>query len=368
MIIGIDARMLGPKCGGLGRYVEQLISHLLKLDTNDQYVLFLKKDNWDLVEENTRVKKVLTDIHWYGWKEQTKFVSIIKKEKIDLMHFPHWNVPLLYNRPFVVTIHDLLLMHYPTRAASKLGPVLYWIKQLAYKLTLKLAAKKAKHIIVPSEYTKQDVVETLGVASEKISVTYEAPFSVIASEAKKSKYDDKKYILYVGVAYPHKNLEGLLESWKKFQTYEKNYELILVGKKNFFYERIQEKIDNDEINNVRLTGFVSDEELHELYAGASLYVFPSLYEGFGLPPLEAMQHGIPVVSSNRTCMPEILGEGALYADPENHDQFADAMYRALTDEDVRFELKSKAREELKRFSWADLARKTSAIYRHQKKA
>ncbi len=367
MRVGIDARMLGPQCGGLGRYTQQLIDHLITLSGDDEYVLFLKKDNWELVPEHPKIRKVLADIHWYGWEEQFRFLRILKKEQIDLMHFPHWNVPLFYNDPFVVTVHDLLLMHYPTREASTLGWFRYAFKYIAYKVVLAHAVKKAKHIFTPSEFTRQDVHKTLNVSLDKMSVTYEAYLNHKTQDTNNSvlkKFNiAKPYVLYVGVAFPHKNLKGLLNAWKIIEkTFEDEYQLVLVGKKNYFYEKLLKSEEIKQCNNVVYTDFVSDDELLTLYKHATLYTFPSLYEGFGLPPLEAMSHGVPVVSSNRTCLPEILGEAALYADPEDHEQFASAIERALVDEDIRFELKQKGVEELKRYSWKRMAEETLDVY------
>ena len=167
--------MLGPGFG-LARYVQQLVKHLQKIDKENQYVLFLKTDNWDEVGESENFKKALADIPWYSWQEQMKFKSIIKKEKVDLMHFPHWNVPLLYNDPFVVTIHDLIMYKFPRPEATTLGPIKFWLKDMVHRLLVNHAVKKSKHIIVTSEFTKHDVHETLGVDLEKMTVTYQAPF------------------------------------------------------------------------------------------------------------------------------------------------------------------------------------------------
>ncbi len=369
MKIGIDARMLGPRCGGLGRYVQQLVENLKEIDSENQYVLFLKKDNFDEVSVGRNFKKVLADIHWYGWEEQIKFNKIIKKEKVDLMHFPHWNVPLLYNDPFVVTIHDLLLLHHPTREASKLGWLTYWFKQFVYKKVLAHAVKKAKHIITPSLFTKMDVSKTLNIPQNKITVTYEAPFhtnGVDNIDNDKSILEKfgitKQYVLYVGVAYPHKNLKGLLRAWKLIEDKVNDYQLVLVGKKNFFYEQLMQSDEVKECKNVIFTDFVEDNTLSSLYKNARLYVFPSLYEGFGLPTLEAMSYGIPVVSSNRTCLPEVLGEGALYADPEDAHYFSHVIETGLNDENVRFEIKQKADLELKRYSWRKMSVQTLEVY------
>ncbi len=399
MIIGIDARMLGPQCGGLGRYIEQLVLHLQDIDQEHQYVLFLKKENWDyihlsnesnvppkdhtlieikknkngLVLRQEKFRKVLADIPWYGWEEQLKMPGIIKRENVDLMHFPHWNVPLTYNDPFVVTIHDLLLMHYPTREASFLGPLSYWFKYRVYKKVLHHAATYAKHILTPSEFTRQDIHGMLHIPLSDMTVTYEAPFDIrtrgeiVTSEQVdiRKKYGiTKPFALYVGVAYPHKNLPGLLDAWELMEkTYGDSHELVFVGKDNFFYNKIKEQARlSPSAKNILFTGFVSDEELHELYKHARAYVFPSFYEGFGLPPLEAMAHGVPVVSSNRTCLPEILGEAALYVDPENTAQFATAIQTVLSDEEIRYELKAKGREEIKRYSWKKMTEETLLVY------
>ncbi|MBD3310942.1 MAG: glycosyltransferase [Candidatus Magasanikbacteria bacterium] len=391
MKIGIDARMYGPKQAGLGRYIEQLILNLESIDTENQYVIFLRQENWDEFKPTSdNFKKVLADIPWYGWEEQIKLPKIIKQEKVDVMHFPHWNVPYFYKDPFVVTIHDLIMFHYPRAEATTLGPIKFWLKDKAHRILVKHVAKKAKHIIAVSEFTKQDVHNTLKVPASKITIIYEAMFSNQRSETGDlisvtafglsssrreerelvlNKYGiDKPYVLYVGNAYPHKNLKGLLKAWKLFeQKYGSDYKLILVGKKNYFYKQEIKESRNQRIKNVVFTGFLSDEELVLLYKSASLYVFPSLYEGFGLPPLEAMAHGVPVASSNRSCLPEILGEAAIYFDPENYDNICDTIYKGLTDKDIRFDLANNANNEIKKYSWRKTAGDTLKIYKRSLK-
>jgi glycosyltransferase involved in cell wall biosynthesis len=365
MKIGIDCRMLGPAQGGLGRYVEQLVQELSRIDFVNEYVLFVRKENCDAVKiasEQFNYTKVIADIPWYGWREQFLFPGIIKKQNVELMHFPHWNVPLLYRKKFVVTVHDLLLMHFPTRAASTLGPVAYWFKTHAYKMVLKNAVVRSAHIIVPSEFTKHDIAKTFGVEERKMSVTYQAPVKISLNN-NSQLISGKRYLLYVGVAYPHKNLERLLDAWKLVQEKTNNeYQLVLAGKKNYFYDRLEKKIHAENITDVVLTGYVSDEELFGLYHHASLYVFPSLYEGFGLPPLEAWTHDIPVAASNRTCLPEILGQGALYFDPESVSHMADTIVIGLKDQSMRSLLRLEARHELVRYSGIKMAEKTLAIY------
>ena len=180
MKIGIDARMYGPKQSGLGRYIQQLVENLKKIDTGNEYVVFLHQNNISEFSNtnNANFKIVIANISWYSLAEQIKFKKIIKKEKLDLMHFPHWNVPLFYNDPFVVTIHDLIMYHYPRPSATTLGPIKFWFKDLAHRIVLRHAVRKAKKIIVTSEFTRQDVHKTLGVELEKMAVIYQAPFNI----------------------------------------------------------------------------------------------------------------------------------------------------------------------------------------------
>ncbi|MFA6424206.1 MAG: glycosyltransferase family 1 protein [Candidatus Magasanikbacteria bacterium] len=372
MRIGIDARMLGPKQGGLGRYIEQLIANLEKIDSQNEYAIFLRKENWDDYNPtNLRFKKVLADIGWYGWAEQIYFPYIIKNEKVDLMHFPHWNVPLFYNQKFVVTIHDLLLLHFPTRHASTLGPIWYWIKNKMFRFTLNHAVKKANKIITISEFTKQDIVQTLKIDHKKIVTTYLSPLEKTMAEAPFSVYKkyeiNKPYWLYVGVAYPHKNLFKLVDAWEIFcKQHGHTYHLVLTGKKNYFYHQLEKYIEQKNIKDIILTDFVPDNELPELYRNASLYVFPSLYEGFGLPPLEAMQYDLPVISSDRTCLPEILEEAAIYFNPDDPHSITSAANLVIKDNDTRKNLIEKGQKTLQKYSWVKTATQTLQIYNETK--
>ncbi len=371
MRIGIDARMYG-KGFGLARYIEQLILHLEKIDTSNEYIIFLKKDNYHEFEPTcNNFTKVLADIPWYSVAEQCIFPRLIKKQNIDLMHFPHFNVPIFYKKPYIVTIHDLIMFHYPRQEASTHGPFVYKIKDILHRVVLSRALKGAKHVLVTSEFTKQDIHETLGTPLAKMTVTYQAPFEGAKNIQQDAQSLLKKYgitspyIMYVGAAYPHKNLEGLLSGWEIFQKkYGQEYQLVLVGKENFFYTKLKETV-LPHSKNVIYTGFVRDDELSCLYKNALLYVFPSLYEGFGLPPLEAMVHGVPVVSSNRSCLPEVLGDAALYFDPEKREELAECLSKGIKDENVRFCLMQKASQVLSEYSWDILAEQTLHIYQKQ---
>jgi len=366
MRIGIDARMYGPRHSGIGRYVEQLIAHLAQIESEHEFVIFLKKESFDSFSvPNNRWKKVLADVHWYGAAEQMKMPGIIKKEQVDLMHFPHWNVPVFYHGPFVVTIHDLIMFHHARRDASTHNAFVYVVKDRLHRWLVRYVAKKAKHIFATSEFTKKDIVETLGVDERNISVTYQAPLIInnkqlTINNLSQKFHIDSPYVLYVGNAYPHKNLETLIDAWKMFSRDNPEYQLVLAGKESPWYEKLKGKARGT--GSIIFTGYVTDEELSALYKKAHLYVFPSLYEGFGLPPLEAMTYNIPVISSSSSCLPEVLGNAALYFDATDAEDIVRALEEGTENEDLRYVLQENAKEELARYSWETLAKQTYTQY------
>jgi len=259
----------------------------------------------------------------------------------------------------------LLLLHYPTRAASTLGPITYFFRSIAHKIILRHAINNSKRILTPSEFTKNDISKNFKVDAKKNIVTHLAPMPIDAPMADtdlKIKYNiSKPYVLYVGVAYPHKNLEGLVEAWKIFCAEHGNdYQLVLVGRKNYFYERLEKTAAGT--NDIIFTGYVPDEDLSAFYKHASLYIFPSFYEGFGLPPLEAMQYGVPVASSNAACLPEILQQAAAYFDPRDPRDMADTIWRCLIDTDLRETLNKNGTQLIHNYSWQKTALATLEVY------
>ncbi len=372
MKIGIDARMVGPRCGGIGRYVQELIRHLLIVEEHHHYIVFVrfKKDIESLsFLDSPRVTFVEAPYRWYSWEEQIKLPKIFSSYQMDLMHFPHWNVPLFFRKPFVVTIHDLIMFHYPRAEATTLGPMTYAIKDKAHHVVLSRSVRAARHILVTSEYTKMDVHHTLHTPLHNMTVTYQAPIFSHLSEMAPLWNDfaekfhiQKPYVLFVGSSYPHKNLSRLLSAWQMIEDeYKAEYHLVLAGIENTFSEQLRSSLQSHH-GAIHSVGYVSDTILSALYAHASLFVFPTLYEGFGLPPLEAMAHGVPVVASNRTCLPEVLGEAALYIDPESELDMARAIIEGLRNEDLRRILRQNAKHELQRYSWNQCARQTLQVY------
>lgn len=369
MRIGIDARMYGTANAGLGRYTEKLIHHLEKIDLENEYVIFLLAENFDSYKpKNKNFKKVIVKSRWYTLKENWQMPREIRKHQIDLMHFPHFNVPWLIKVPYVVTIHDLIMTHYPDSRATTKNKLVYWLKIKAYQAIIKRAARNAEKIITVSDFSKQDIIKNLGVTHDKIEVTYEG-FNL--PERKDSNIDlgkweiKKPYLLYVGKSYPHKNLEKLVEAFKNL---DRNVQLVLVGKEDFFAKRLKNKIDNLGLGQkIIMTGYVSDEELSSLYQDALAFVFSSLLEGFGLPPLEAMGQGLPVVSSSASCLPEILGDAVLYFDPRDNDDIIDKLAQIIDNADLREKLIQQGYEKIKKYGWEKCAKETLDIYREAKR-
>lgn len=369
MRIGIDARFFGSLGKGLGRYTQKLIEHLEKIDTENRYYVFLRRENFEEYQPaNPNFEKVLADYQWYSFAEQFGFPLLLRKHKLDLMHFPHFNVPIFYFGRFVITIHDLILLHFPTLRATTLYPLWYWVKFRAYKLAIFSAILRGEKVITVSEFTKKDILSEYPIAEHKVAVTYEACEDLpadgpVSTERILTKYGIiKPYLLYVGNAYPHKNLERLLTAFKALLRDKKELNLVLVGKEDYFYARLKEFVAREKIENVRFPGFVTDEELDVVYGDALTYVFPSLYEGFGLPPLEAMSRGIPVVSSRSACMPEILGDSAYFMDGESEEDICKALARVVADEAVRKELIVKGCIQVQKYSWSGMAKQTLEIY------
>jgi len=379
--IGIDARFYGPLGKGLGRYTQEVVDNVTALDTQNEYVVFLRQENFDDFEcDGVRVKKVLADISWYGLAEQLIFPWLIARQKLDLMHFPHFNVPIFCPVRFVLTIHDLILINFPTVRATTLGPLAYKIKNLGYRAVINIAVRRAKKIIAVSEFTKNDLIKHFRIRSDKIVVTYEGVArldkgreGVInpADDQKilSAKFITKPYLLYIGNAYPHKNLEGLIRIFKKLLDREAEVQLVLVGKEDYFYERLKKLAGNlglwqaNSPTPVIFAGFAPDAELRVFFRNGLAYVFPSFYEGFGLPPLEAMANGLPVVSSDKTSLPEILGNAALYFNPDEEEDVLKKLEGIVSNEHLRGQLRVAGYEQVKKYSWKNCAQMTLEIYR-----
>lgn len=381
MRIGIDARFYGTLGKGLGRYTEKLIEHLERIDQDNEYVIFLRRENFfEYQPKSPRFKKKIAQYTWYGFAEQTMFVFLLYQSRLDLVHFPHFNVPLLYWKKFIVTIHDLILVHYPTLRNTTRFSLAYRLKFLVYRAVITSAIRRAEHIITVSHFTRDDIVSHYPKSRGKISVTYEAAddycqflfpqderqlfvrLGLVREELLGSMVMGRDiirpYFLYVGNAYPHKNLSVLFALTHAFP----DTLLVLVGKEDFFYTRLKNEARQAGIQNVLFVGFISDQDLSSLYRFARAYIFPSLYEGFGLPPLEAMARGTPVVSSDRGSLPEILGEAALYFNPVSPDALVAAVRSLEEGVGLRDRMREKGYTQVAKYQFQKMAAKTYALY------
>lgn len=367
MKILIDGR--GIKKTGIGRYIENTLAEILKIDKSTQYELLLRNEDLKKLElKADNLEYVMTTANFFGFKEQTEILSIINQRKPDLVHFTNFNFPVGYGGKFVITIHDLTLLHFRNLRNSVARKAYYLLKeQIMRNVVLKQGMKKAQKILVPSDYVKEDVAKTFKIRRDKIVVTNEAADTDFASpRVNLSKLGiDKPFVLYVGNAYPHKNLERMILAFGKLITeYLLDYQLVIAGKKDSFHQSLEQAVQDAGLDQrVIFTDFVSDQQLAGLYKHASLYVFPSLSEGFGLPPLEAMAHNLAVASSNATCMPEILGDAALYFDPKSIDDMAQAMLTVLTDDKLRGQLIKKGARQVRKYGWKFTAKATLEVYK-----
>lgn len=368
MRITIDARFFGPLGKGLGRYTQRLIEHLEKIDQRNQYTILLRRANWDEYQPQApNFSKQLADYQWYSVAEQIGLPRVLYKLNSDIVHFPHFNVPLLYRRPFVVTVHDLIITTYPTQRATTLGPSLYKIKHWGYTAVIGHAVRNARTILTVSEYVKADLHRHFHRPSEAIVVTYEGTNPAqpgAANPAVLARHGlEAPYLLYVGNAYPHKNLERLIETFARLRRSHDRLQLVLVGRDDYFFQRLRQLVvAHGLISAVRFPGYIPDADLADVYRGATLYVFPSLAEGFGLPPLEAMSYGLPVVSSNTSCLPEILGTAAAYVNPLSVEVMHSVIDRLLRDPAEQQAYRQAGLERIKRFSWEQMARQTLSAY------
>lgn len=360
MKIGIDARLWEQT--GVGRYIRNLVLNISVLDKKNDYVIFIQKTDLARIEKeleinSSRFKFVAVDAPWHSITEQIKFLKVLNKEKLDLMHFTYFSLPIFYTGPFILTIHDLIIHHYSTgKASTKVFPV-YYAKRFFYKRVIETAAKKAVKIIAVSNATKDEIVDHLGVPSSKIDVIYESADKFISKAPLNLNFP---YILYVGNLYPHKNVEKALKAFKLAKK-PKNTKFVVVGKEDFFRKRTEALVESLNLqDDVVFTGKITDEELGSYYAEANATIIPSLMEGFGLPALEAMRNGCLVACSDIPSLKEICRECAIYFNPNEIEDIKRTIEKLFT-----IKAKSiieKAEKKAEYFSWSKMASETLKVY------
>lgn len=370
MTFGIDMRMAGTRHGGIGRYAFELAKAILEQDTENNYVLFFSRKlsepaDVEAFAKFTNAKVVYSDARHYSIVEQTSFLRLLNKYNLDLMHFPNFNVPVMYKKPFVVTIHDMV--HHKLGGAKKTHLAHFW----AYKKVMEAAAKNSKRIITVSQVSKNDIHTILNITPAKIDVVYEGPTLKASVQPEyvdrvKNQYLlHKPYFLFVGVLERKKNVVNLTRGFDEFlKKYKLDMDLVIAGKVDRHAPEVKHHA-MDIINRERLvfTGYVSDSELTALYAGAHAYVNASVNEGFGLPGVEAMQFGLPLVVSNSPVFNEIYDNAAVYFNPMNVDDIAEKMHLMARDKQFYEQMQKHSLERGRLFSWKEAATKTLEIYK-----
>lgn len=355
MKIGIDARFWSQT--GVGRYIRQIVGELAELDEKNDYVVYLMAEDFDKVVLPANFRRVKTTIRWHTLAEQVVLPILYLQEKLDVLVVLNFNVPIFYPKKFITTVHDLTLLRTRTGRATRLPYALYIVKYLAGCLTHYVATKRSSKLFTVSNYVKNDIVKTFGVKPEKIVLTpnavdenfYKRDDGEVARVLQKYGVA-KPYLFYVGNACTHKNLWRLVQAFDLLSDSEPNLHLVLGGKRDFNYDNLEKKFAGLKcVQKIKLIGFVADKDLSALYSGASLYVNPSMYEGFGIQILEAYACGCKVVCSNSTSLPEVGGDLADYFDPKDVTTIASTIKSALSNDDPRFG--DLARSRVKEYSW-----------------
>jgi len=356
MHIVIDARIINSSTG---RYVERLLHYLQEVDDLNTYtVLVPSKDEkfWTPTADNFSVKTA--DFANYSFAEQIGFKKFLDQLEPDLVHFCMPQQPIFYSGAKVTTFHDLNLLH--TYNSDK-NWLIFHAKQVVGKFVFKRVAKTSDQIITPSEFTKKELIEFSGIWPNKVTVTYEAA-DVSIDTLEPYTHPFKHFILYVGQQSDYKNIRRLGDAHQRLIKKYPDLGLILVGKKNAGLLRNEQYFTERHYKNILFTDFIEDPQRDWLYTKAAAYVFPSLMEGFGLPGLEAMGYGAPVVSSNATCLPEVYGHAAHYFNPSDTTDMARAIDEVLSNDMLRNEMIKEGYTQLKKYSWQRMAQQTHEVY------
>jgi glycosyltransferase involved in cell wall biosynthesis len=362
--IAIDARKLQDY--GIGTYIRNRLRHLGRIDRTTDYVLIVRPPDVEIGAELGENFRTVAD--WsrsYSIREQLTIPLDLRREAVDLFHAPHYVLPPLTPCRSVVTIHDCIHLRFPQYLPNRLGYVYA-------RASLWVATHRASRVLTVSETSKRDILRYFRVPESKIDVIYNAiderlggaPSDEEVGQVRERYQLYDPFVLYAGNIKPHKNLERLIE---EFHTLRRGgleqAKLLIIGDEISKYASLRRAVHRHKLHkHVRFLGFVPDKTLASLYRLASVFVFPSLYEGFGLPPLEAMAAGTPVITSNVSSLPEVVGDAAILIDPYEPDEIAAAMRRVLTEPGLREDLRARGLARVKEFSWDRSVRRVREIY------
>ena len=369
LTIGIDIRRSGDF--GVGIYTRNLVRALLEVAPHHDYVLFGRREHLaNFGEQAATCRFEPYDRRYNARISHLEMGFALRRLGLDVFHVPHRWVPATTPGRYLVTVHDLNNILYPNEDASK-------TMQNLRERMLRRGLRRASRVIAVSEATKRDVVQRLGIDASRISVVYSAvdnqAAAPVGEEERKRTLErysiNEPFVLYAGRIQVHKNVPRLIEAFGVAKAQLENHwkyhnlKLIVIGDDLGAVPSVRHAVLRTRVQgSVRFLGFVPVETLRVFYDCAEVFLFPSLYEGFGMPPLEAMAHGTPVVTSNVSSLPEAVGDAAELVGPENVFDIARGLRRVLLDEDHRNELRRKGFEQLKKFSWERTARETLRLY------
>lgn len=361
MRIGIDARLAGTSNGGIGRYIEELIRALLAEHSSHDWVIFLEHENQlDWLKPSDHVKVVIAPVKHYTIREQLIMPFVFYREHLDVLHVPHFNIPVLYFKKFVVTIHDLLWHEIQDPRATTLSPTMHFLKYKGYRFVVDLAVKRAASVIVPT-YHVQKIVQKFQHKEIVVIEDGVTDMYLNARGVALSKPAPKPFILCVGSMYPHKNLTLVLNTMSELP----DLQLIMVsGRTIFTSEFATEAKKRGLTDRVHFWGHLPDEQVVTLYKEAVALVFPSLSEGFGLPGLEAMSVGAPVLASDIPVFHEVYKDAALFFDPHSKQALVDAIRSIMANQKLRSDLQKKGKTVAKIYSWKKMAQRILKVYEH----
>jgi glycosyltransferase involved in cell wall biosynthesis len=361
--IAIDARKLHDF--GIGTYIRNLLRQLARIDAETEYVLLCREADIEAVNAlGVNFRAVPVRAKAYSVSEQIRVPMALRRQRVDLFHAPHYVLPPLSRRRSIVTIHDCIHLVFPQYLPNRAA--YYYARTF-----LKSAAHQADRILTVSEASKRDILRLLNVPAEKVTVTYnaiddrfrEAPPADQVARVRERYQLDRPFVLYAGNIKPHKNLERLIDAFHRVRKRGLDLTLLIIGDEISKYTTLRRAVHRHQLHKyVRFFGFVDDQTLAILYRLAGAFVFPSLYEGFGLPPLEAMASGTPVITSNVSSLPEVVGDAALLIDPYDPDSIADALARVFEDSSLRADLSARGLARAREFSWERSVRQVRDLY------
>ena len=364
MRVAIDARKLHDF--GIGTYIRNLLRHLARTDHSTEYVLLCGEADLGVAAQlGPNFRSVLEPSPNYSLREQVHVPWVLRRERPDLYHAPHYVLPAGVSCPSVVTIHDCIHLMFPQYLPNRIA--------YAYaRAQMWAAARRSDCILTVSEASKRDILNLFNVPPEKIVVVYNAidsHFSVTPSDEAVARVRERyqlnhKFVLYVGNIKPHKNLVRLIEAFDELRRGGfDDLKLLIIGDQISKLPALRRAVHRQKLHKqVRFLGYLPDDQLAILYRLASVFAFPSLYEGFGLPPLEAMASGTPVVTSNISSLPEVVGDAAVLVDPYEVDAIVDGLRRVLTNPALAEDMRRKGIERAREFSWERSVAKTWAVY------